>query len=65
MGHVEFETAPTADIVARLFEYAGLLYHKHLTTIVQVLVCPCETSALPKSLLELKWGKEVLTEHRY
>jgi predicted transposase YdaD len=65
VGHVEIESAPTADIVARLFEYAGLLYHKYLTTIVQVLVCPFETSALPKSLLELKWGKEVLTAHRY
>ncbi|HZU00253.1 MAG TPA: hypothetical protein VFA10_11355, partial [Ktedonobacteraceae bacterium] len=48
-----------------LGSFTSLLYHKHLTTIVHVLVSPFETSALSKSLLELKWGKEVLTEHRY
>src|SRR5436309_8366812 len=36
VGHVEIESAPTAEIVARLFEYAGLLYHKYVISIVQV-----------------------------
>jgi hypothetical protein len=42
-----------------------MLHHKYLITIVQVLVCPFETSALPRSPLQLKWGEEVHSEHRY
>jgi hypothetical protein len=65
VGHVEFEATPTSDISARLYEYAGILHHKYLMTIVQVLVCPFETSALPKSPLQLKWGEKVHSEHHY
>jgi len=65
IGHVEFETAPTSNIGARLFEYAAMLYNVYLVAVVQVLVCPFETSALPRSPLQLKWGEEVHSEHRY
>ncbi len=42
-----------------------MLHHKYFMTIVQVLVCPFETSALPRSPFQLKWGEEVYSEHHY
>jgi hypothetical protein len=65
LGHTEFETAPTFDIEDRLFEYYALLRRKHKRPIVQVLVCPFETSNLPTppNQIALEDGEVQITHH--
>jgi len=65
LGHTEFETAPTDDIIGRLLEYYGIMYRKHKQPIVQVLVCPFETANLPTAPNEvaLEDGEVQITHH--
>jgi hypothetical protein len=65
LGHMEFETAPTVEIEDRLFEYYALLRRKHKRPIVQVLVCPFETSNLPTppNQIMLEDGEVQITHH--
>jgi hypothetical protein len=65
LGHMEFETAPTDEIVGRLFEYYGIMYRKHKRPIVQVLVCPFESANLPTPPNEvaLEDGEVQFTHH--
>jgi predicted transposase YdaD len=63
--HVEEETAPTKEVEGRLVEYAVMIYRKHELPVVQVLMCPFETTNLPTPPLEIKWGQQVLTRHEY
>jgi hypothetical protein len=66
VGQMEFETAPTLEIEDRLLEYYALLRRKHKQPIVQVLVCPFETSKLPRPPHQIKLEDgEVLLENRY
>jgi hypothetical protein len=63
--HLEFETAPTEKIVGRLFEYYGIMYNKRQLAIVQVLVCPFETTHLPTPPheIEVEVGDVQITHH--
>jgi hypothetical protein len=65
LGHMEFETAPTNEIICRLLEYYGIMYRKHERPIVQVLVCPFESANLPTAPNEvaLEDGDVQITHH--
>jgi hypothetical protein len=66
VGQMEFETAPTLEIEDRLLEYYALLPRKHKQPVVQVLVCPFETSKLPTPPHQIKLEDgEVLLENHY
>jgi len=55
--HIEFETAPTLEIEARLLEYFGLLFRKYRKPISQILVCPFETPNVPMPPQLMQRGK--------
>ncbi len=65
VAHIEFETAPTLEIEARLLEYFALLYRKYSKPIRQVLVCPFETPNLPTPLHRITYEGKVILEHNY
>ena len=65
VAHTEVETALSADVEERLLEYASMLHHKHHLPVVQVLLCPFETSNLPTPPYRVRRGDKVITTHEY